>query len=379
MATKVFPTVNDVGSAGSGKTITEANLIAWLKALIAQNFVVSGFTVPASSVDLTLSIALGQACIDGRRVDIDTATTVTCTANATNHIYLKLTKDASQNVTGAVFEVNTTGVAPADSVKICTAVAGASSISSTADARVLYPFAYSQMPYVAINKAGDTMTGKLTTLLGDLGTAVGSTIELNEVTAGVDGNSVRLIARLRRTADGVGWSTAAIDILRRTDITDQGYITFHPDGTLQYNGNTVYHASNKSDIIATGTYSDTTTSIVASGTYTLNIPIGTSKSQVRILWNGYAGVTTISDYMGGEIVCTANNLETVAFWVIDVNNDFTRSTLRSELGYVAEGFGATIRCTECYISGTNLVMVFSNTDTGAAQTLRIDKLHWMAV
>jgi len=162
MTTKIFPTVQDVGGGGAGKVITEANLSAWLKQLLGQNFVLSGFTVPASSADLTLSVAAGEANIAGYRVVIDTATTVTCTASATNHIYLKLTRDASQNVTGATFEVNTTGTAPADSVKIATAVAGASSITSTTDARVLYPFAYSQMPYTPVNKAGDTVTGPMT-------------------------------------------------------------------------------------------------------------------------------------------------------------------------------------------------------------------------
>lgn len=146
MATKIFPTVNDVApSAGGGKVLTEANLAYWLKQLLGQNFVLSGFTVPASSADLTLSVALGEAMIGGYRVVKDAAENVTCAASATNHIYLKLTRDASQNVTGAVFEVNTTGTAPADSVKIATAVAGVSSISSTTDARQLRAMAVSQM------------------------------------------------------------------------------------------------------------------------------------------------------------------------------------------------------------------------------------------
>ena len=145
MGTKVFPTTNDVGGAGAGKVITEANLTALVKMLLGQAFVLSGFTVPASSLDLTLSVAAGEANIAGYRVVIDSATTVSCTASATNHIYLKLTRDASQNVTGAVFEVNTTGTPPVDSVKIATAVAGASSISSTTDARVLTPFTFSQV------------------------------------------------------------------------------------------------------------------------------------------------------------------------------------------------------------------------------------------
>lgn len=145
MATKVFPTVGDVGGAGAGIKLSEANLAYWLKQLLGQNFVLSGFTVPASSADLTLSVALGEANISGYRVVIDAATTVTCTASNTNHIYLKLTRDGLGNVTTASFEVNITGVAPTDSVKIATAVAGVSSISSTTDARQLRALAVSQM------------------------------------------------------------------------------------------------------------------------------------------------------------------------------------------------------------------------------------------
>ncbi|MGE5553290.1 MAG: phage tail protein [Betaproteobacteria bacterium] len=136
MATTIFPTVNDVGGSGAGKVLSEANLTALIK-MLSQNFVVSGFTLPSSDPDLVIPVAAGEAMISGYRVVLDAATNVTCTANATNHIYLKLNRDASGNVTGATFEVNTTGTAPADAVKIGMAVAGASSITSTTDARPL--------------------------------------------------------------------------------------------------------------------------------------------------------------------------------------------------------------------------------------------------
>lgn len=168
MSTKCFPTVNDVGGAGSGKVITEANITALVKMLLGQAFVLTGFTVPASSVNLTLSVALGEAMIAGYRVVKDAAETVTCSPSATNHIYLKLTRDASQNVTGAVFEVNTTGVAPADSVKIATAVAGASSVTSTTDARVLMPFASSQVSGVATQAGLDAHTALAATAHGGI-------------------------------------------------------------------------------------------------------------------------------------------------------------------------------------------------------------------
>jgi len=162
MAVKIFPTVNDVGGGGAGKVISEANLVNLIRQFLRQNFVLTGFTVPASSTNLTLSVAAGEANISGYRVVIDTATTITCTASATNYIYLNLTRDASGNVTGAIFTVNTTGTATAYSILIATAVTDANTVTSTTDKRILYPFSYSQLPYTPVNKAGDTISGNLT-------------------------------------------------------------------------------------------------------------------------------------------------------------------------------------------------------------------------
>ena len=137
MAVKVFPTTNDVGGAGAGKIITESNLVSWLKPILGGSVVVNGFTVPASSATLNLDVAAGEALISGYRVVIDAATTLAMTASTTNYIYLKLTRDASNNVTGATFEVNATGIAPADSVKIAKATTSASAVTGTADARIV--------------------------------------------------------------------------------------------------------------------------------------------------------------------------------------------------------------------------------------------------
>ncbi len=175
MTVKVFPTVNDVGGGGAGQVITETNLAMWLKQFLGQNFVLAGFTVPASSVDLTLSVAAGEANIAGYRVVIDAATTVSCTASATNHIYLKLARDASQNVTGATFEVNTTGTAPADSVKVATSTTDASTVTSTTDARQLRALAAAQMDGAAPDQTqapASPGTGTLTQVLSWLANRV---------------------------------------------------------------------------------------------------------------------------------------------------------------------------------------------------------------
>ena len=139
MATTIFPTTNDVSAApgGGGKGLSEPNLSGWLKALAGTNFVVSGFTLPSSDPDLTISIGAGEAVIEGYRVVIDTATGLALAPNATNHIYLKLTRDGAGNVNGAAFEVNTAGIQPAESVYLAQAVTNATSVTSTVDKRPL--------------------------------------------------------------------------------------------------------------------------------------------------------------------------------------------------------------------------------------------------
>lgn len=132
----VFPTSLDVGG---GRTATEQLMSSWLKALMGQNFVMTGFALPSSDPDLTISIPAGTATIAGFYVSVPGATNVTLTASATNHLYLKLLKDGNGNVTGAKVEHNTTGTQPADSVKIGTAVCSGSAVTSTTDYRPTYP------------------------------------------------------------------------------------------------------------------------------------------------------------------------------------------------------------------------------------------------
>lgn len=129
----IWPSQNDIAqTAGNGKKLLENQ---WQEAIVAiteaPNFVYSGCTVPASDADLTIDVAACQALISGRFVDIPGATAVTASASATNHLFLKLTRDGSNLVTGASFEVNTTGTQPADSIRLGRLIAGGSAITST--------------------------------------------------------------------------------------------------------------------------------------------------------------------------------------------------------------------------------------------------------
>ncbi|HEX6956267.1 MAG TPA: hypothetical protein VF156_15440 [Agromyces sp.] len=132
MATKIFPSVNDVngGVAGQGKTLTEAN-IKTLQALpyFDRNYVKSG-AVCTNGGGLNLSVAAGVYCIDGRWINKDASESVLLSASATNRVWLQLTKDGSGNVTGTTWNVQTGTTVPSDAVLVAVVVTGASTITT---------------------------------------------------------------------------------------------------------------------------------------------------------------------------------------------------------------------------------------------------------
>jgi|CXWL01.1.fsa_nt_gi hypothetical protein len=134
----VWPTVNDVAqTADDGKLWKEAKHTAALAAIHGQNYVISGLTVPASSANLDLAVALGTAMLSGYHVTVPGSTTITLPASSTSYIFLKLHKDGSSNVDKIQIEHNTTGTPPADSVLLATAVTSGSAVTSTQDRRPL--------------------------------------------------------------------------------------------------------------------------------------------------------------------------------------------------------------------------------------------------
>lgn len=197
--TKIFPTANDIGTGGAGNIITEDNLALWMKHAIRRNYVYSGFTVPSSSTDLTLEVASGEANISGFRVVIDVPTTVSCTASATNYIYLKLVRDASGLVTGAAFEVNTTGIAPDDSVLLAEAITDATTVTSTTDKRPLSGSAGGGIETISFTAGSKT---SLTSARAYMASCM-----LNGkvyIFGGYDGTTVLATAEVWE--DGVGWT-----------------------------------------------------------------------------------------------------------------------------------------------------------------------------
>lgn len=120
----------------TGEVMFETTLRDWLAGLMEATggFVVSGLTVPASSVNLNLSVASGVAYVGGYRLEAD-AEVIALSGTNTHYIYLQYSIDGSNNITGHALTSNTTGVTPARSVLICTAVTNGSAITSTTDRR----------------------------------------------------------------------------------------------------------------------------------------------------------------------------------------------------------------------------------------------------
>ncbi len=136
----IFPSGYDIAATpGDGITMRERSLSDnWLGLQSVNNFTVSGLLIPGSSVNFSIIIPLGIAYIAGRYLSIP-ATTVTCSPSTTSYLFLKVTRDANLNVTGAYYEVNTTGTPPVDATPIATAITSGAAITSTADARLLGP------------------------------------------------------------------------------------------------------------------------------------------------------------------------------------------------------------------------------------------------
>ncbi len=144
----IFPTHNEVAPVGDeddASDLAEQTVSQLIKGVAqASNYAESGLTVPSTSVDLDIDVALGVAFITGERINVPGATTVTVSPSTTNHLFLKMNRDINGDVDDAEYEVNTTGTPPADSIKLATLVADGVGITSTVDARPLTAQAISE-------------------------------------------------------------------------------------------------------------------------------------------------------------------------------------------------------------------------------------------
>lgn len=127
----VYPSSNDIAEvAKEGRFATEQSHTDYVEKWM-QNHIVSGFLLPATDPDLTISIPSGTAILDGARVVVSAATALLLTAASTNHIFIQLSVDGGGDVDGVDIIANTTGAVPVRSAKIGRAITDGTTVTST--------------------------------------------------------------------------------------------------------------------------------------------------------------------------------------------------------------------------------------------------------
>tara|TARA_B000000460_G_scaffold84857_1_gene59157 strand:+ start:352 stop:1053 length:702 start_codon:yes stop_codon:yes gene_type:complete len=135
MAIEVFPTANDIGGSGTGRTGTEENMVQTLDRYSTPSSILSGMTLPASAVDLDLVVAAGRAWIDGYLVRFPAAETVAITASSTVYLWLQLTGagDSPPAVTATAWVETATLTNPGNAALVGEITTSGSAITGTDD------------------------------------------------------------------------------------------------------------------------------------------------------------------------------------------------------------------------------------------------------
>lgn len=95
-----------------------------------EDHIRSGFTVTAGS-GLAVDVSSGKIKLKGLHVNNTASESVTgLSASTTNHIFVKLNRDGNSEAEAWDFDHNTSGTAPADSIKIATATTDASTVTA---------------------------------------------------------------------------------------------------------------------------------------------------------------------------------------------------------------------------------------------------------
>jgi hypothetical protein len=91
MAIEVFPTAQDIGGSGTGRTATEENMVQTLDRFSTPSTILSGM-VPSIGTGLAVDVTAGRALVDGYLVRFTATEAVTVTASLTDYyLWLKLT------------------------------------------------------------------------------------------------------------------------------------------------------------------------------------------------------------------------------------------------------------------------------------------------
>ena len=132
MAIEVFPTANDIGGSGTGRTASEQNMIQSVTPGNPKNTILSGM-VPAEGTGLAMAVATGTALIEGYLVRLTAVESFTVTDDATKYVWLQLTGTDAYAVTAAAFIETATLTEPTSSALVAKVVSSGGDISSVED------------------------------------------------------------------------------------------------------------------------------------------------------------------------------------------------------------------------------------------------------
>ena len=136
MAIEVFPTANDIGGSGTGRTATEENMVQTLDRFSSQSSILSGM-VPSAGTGLAVDVAAGRCQIDGYLVRFTATEAVTVTASETDdYLWLQLTGagDSPPAVTGTVWvETNDLTSPPANAALVAKFTTSGSAVTAIED------------------------------------------------------------------------------------------------------------------------------------------------------------------------------------------------------------------------------------------------------
>ena len=149
-------------------------------------------------------------------------------------------------------------------------------------------------------------------------------------------------------------------------------------GTPKVGTNIIYHAGNfTASKFASGSFSDTTTSVVKSSIYTKTIPLGFAGKSGRMMLTG--GGPNEGFYSGTIVFFNTTEGSSNAMHVYPATGRLDAHVVLNKLRdnrLSVGGYGDYIDLFSCYISGANLVVKFKNTSDSLGDVLDVCSATW---
>tara|TARA_R110002020_G_scaffold155607_3_gene336752 strand:+ start:669 stop:1412 length:744 start_codon:yes stop_codon:yes gene_type:complete len=218
MAIEIFPTSDDVGGSGTGRSASEKNMIQGIYPAEAQSTILSGMT-PGVGAGLAMSIANGRCLIDGYICRLEDIESFTVTDDATKYVWLQLTGADSYGVTSAAFVETDNLTAPTSSALVSKVVSSGGDIDEVDDSARREGFGQVCGTYTGDTDAGsqDIDLGATPRYVTARNTATGNTFHssFSNIHPGdreLEASPIRVTTILNTTgADDVQWSNDETD------------------------------------------------------------------------------------------------------------------------------------------------------------------------